>query len=81
MDSANPAIPNQTPDTPGENSLPGRWSAQRKMDLALRLLRGEAAGHRGPRRDAGRGGVTMLIPYSLSRKSGSVQGHAMDLLE
>lgn len=30
------------PEGPGPSELPERWSAQRKMELVLRLLRGEA---------------------------------------
>ncbi len=31
-----------SPNTPGPDDLPERWSAQRKMELVLRLLRGES---------------------------------------
>jgi len=34
--------PEAQPDPPVEGELPERWSAQRKIELVLRLLRGEA---------------------------------------
>ena len=37
-----PAPPPEPPDTPIEPELPERWSVQRKSELVLRLLRGEA---------------------------------------
>jgi hypothetical protein len=37
-----PATPPEPPSTPIEPELPERWSVQRKSELVLRLLRGEA---------------------------------------
>ncbi len=37
-----PAPPPEPSSTPSEPELPERWSVQRKSDLVLRLLRGEA---------------------------------------
>jgi transposase len=34
--------PEAQPESVGEGELPERWSAQRKIELVLRLLRGEA---------------------------------------
>lgn len=34
--------PEAQPDAPAESELPERWSAARKIELVLRLLRGEA---------------------------------------
>jgi transposase len=34
--------PEAQPDAPVDSELPERWSAQRKIELVLRLLRGEA---------------------------------------
>src|SRR5919108_6571914 len=37
-----PAPPPEPSSTPSETELPERWSVQRKAELVLRLLRGEA---------------------------------------
>jgi transposase len=37
-----PATPAEPSSTPSETELPERWSVQRKAELVLRLLRGEA---------------------------------------
>ena len=37
-----PAPPPEPSSTPHETELPERWSVQRKSELVLRLLRGEA---------------------------------------
>jgi hypothetical protein len=37
-----PATPPEPSSTPRETELPERWSVQRKSELVLRLLRGEA---------------------------------------
>jgi transposase len=37
-----PATPGEPSSTPSETELPERWSVQRKAELVLRLLRGEA---------------------------------------
>ena len=37
-----PASPPEPSSTPNETELPERWSVQRKCELVLRLLRGEA---------------------------------------
>ena len=36
--------PGSDPPAAEQNELPGRWSASRKTELVLRLLRGEAQG-------------------------------------